>query len=69
MPVNKLHDEFHNVDMENGWQLPEGYDPASGAREKILAGALDVLNKRGSRTRLLRFPPGLHTREAIVHDH
>ena len=29
--VNKLHNEFHTLDMENGWQLPEGYDPKSGA--------------------------------------
>lgn len=69
MPVNKTHHEFHTLDMERGWQLPEGYAPDSGAHEKILSGSLDVLNKRGSRTRLLRFPPGLYTREPIVHDY
>lgn len=69
MAVNKLHDEFHTLDMERGWQLPEGYDPASGALEKILSGSLDTANKRGSRTRLLKFPPGLFTKQQIVHDH
>src|ERR1700730_6683105 len=67
--VNKLHNEFHTLDMENGWQLPEGYDPKSGALEKILSGSLDTANKRGSRTRLLKFPPGLFTKQQIVHDH
>ena len=67
--VNKSHDEFYKLDMETGWQLPEGYDPNSGALEKILSGSLDTVNKRGSRTRLLKFPPGLFTKRQIVHDH
>ncbi|MDB5557518.1 MAG: cupin, partial [Enterovirga sp.] len=25
MPVNKLHDEFHAVDMSSGWEVPAGY--------------------------------------------
>ncbi|VCU71723.1 hypothetical protein PIGHUM_03811 [Pigmentiphaga humi] len=69
MPVTKKHDEFHTLDMDGGWQLPAGYDPASGAMEKILSGSLDELNKQGSRTRLLRFPPGFHTGQPIVHDY
>jgi hypothetical protein len=67
--VNKAHDELYTLDMESGWQLPEGYDPNSGALEKILSGSLDTANKRGSRTRLLKFPPGLYTKQKIVHDH
>jgi hypothetical protein len=67
--VNKLPNEFHTLDMENGWQLPEGYDPKSGALEKIRSGSLDTANKRGSRTRLLKFPPGRFTKQRIVHDH
>jgi hypothetical protein len=67
--LHKSHDEFHKLDMETGWQLPEGYDPNSGALEKILSGSLDTVNKRGSRTRLLKFPPGLFTKQKIVHDH
>ncbi|MGE4371526.1 MAG: cupin [Xanthobacter sp.] len=68
MAVTKLHHEFHTLDMDSGWQLPEGYDPKSGAMEKILSGSLDTQNKRGSRTRLLRFPPGFYSTKPIVHD-
>ncbi|MES2262594.1 MAG: cupin [Pseudomonadota bacterium] len=71
MAVNKLHHEFHKIDLDDlaGWQLPEGYAPDSGALEKIISGALDYENKRGSRTRLLRFPPGFATFKPIVHDY
>src|SRR5258708_23883535 len=27
--VNKLHDEFHTLDMVNDWQRPEGYGPSA----------------------------------------
>ncbi|MBN3833064.1 cupin [Burkholderia sp. Ac-20344] len=69
MAINKLHDEFHPLDMQRDWRLPEGYDPASGAQELILSGALDTERKRGSRTRLLRLPAGLHTKKPFVHDY
>jgi hypothetical protein len=69
MAINKLHDEFHGLDMADGWQLPEGYAPGSGAQELILSGALDTDNKRGSRTRLLRLPAGMHTTKPFVHDY
>ncbi|AKM42606.1 cupin [Burkholderia contaminans] len=69
MAINKLHDEFHTLDMHRDWRLPEGYDPASGAQELILSGALDTERKRGSRTRLLRLPAGLHTKKPFVHDY
>ncbi|CAB5105456.1 cupin [Burkholderia cenocepacia] len=69
MAINKLHDEFHTLDMQRDWRLPEGYDPASGAQELILSGALDTERKRGSRTRLLRLPAGLHTQKPFVHDY
>ena len=29
MAVNKLHDEFHTLDMVNDWQRPEGCDPSA----------------------------------------
>jgi hypothetical protein len=67
MPVNKPHLEFHRVDMSTGWVTPPGY-PA-GIEQKILAGALDEAKKTGSRTRLLRFQPGIHTTEPFVHDY
>ena len=67
MAVNKAHDEFHAVDMETGWEVPQGYPP--GIEQKILSGALDEAGKRGSRTRLLRFAPGVFTTAPFVHDY
>ena len=67
MPVGKPHLEFHRVDMQRGWSTPPGY-PA-GIEQKILAGALDEAGKCGSRTRLLRFAPGVFTTAPFVHDY
>jgi hypothetical protein len=65
MPVNKRHDEFYAVDLGSGWETPPGY-PA-GIQHKILSGALDELARRGTRTRLLRFAPGVFTVQPFVH--
>ena len=65
MAVNKAHDEFHSLDLLEGWEVPPGY-PA-GIEQKILSGALDEDNRRGSRTRLLRFHAGVFTTEPFVH--
>ena len=59
MAVNKAHDEFRALDMSSGWETPTGY-PA-GIQQKILSGALDEANRQGTRTRLLRFAPGVYT--------
>ncbi len=67
MPVNKPHLEFHRVDMSSGWTTPAGY-PA-GIVQKILAGALDEERHAGSRTRLLRFAPGVFTTAPFVHEY
>jgi hypothetical protein len=67
MQVNKPHLEFHRVDMASGWETPPGYP--DGIEQKILAGALDEANKTGSRTRLLRFRPGVYTTAPFVHDY
>src|SRR5262245_53824714 len=67
MPMNKPHLEFHAVDMADGWVTPPGY-PA-GIQQKILASDLDETRKMGSRTRLLRFAPGVYTTSPFVHDH
>ncbi|MBS0536587.1 MAG: cupin [Proteobacteria bacterium] len=67
MAVNKEHKEFHAVDMVAGWEPPPGY-PA-GIQQKILSGALDEPNKRGTRSRLLRFAPGVYTTAPFVHDY
>jgi hypothetical protein len=37
-------------------------------QQKILSGALDEANKRGSRTRLLRFEPGVYTTKPFVRE-
>jgi hypothetical protein len=67
MPVNKEHQEFYAVDLEGGWETPPGYP--EGIKQKILAGALDEKGKRGARTRLLRFAPGVFTTEPFVHEY
>jgi hypothetical protein len=67
MPVNKPHLEFHAVDMGRGWETPSGY-PA-GIEQKILAGGLDETRGSGTRTRLLRFAPGVFTTAPFVHDY
>ena len=66
MAVNKAHDEFYALDLENGWGVPAGY-PA-GIEQKILSGTLDERKRRGSRTRLLRIAPGVFTKEPFVHE-
>ncbi len=67
MPVNKLHEEFHTLDMNTGWETPPGYP--EGIDQKIISGSLDELNKRGTRTRFLRFAPGVFTQAPFVHDY
>ncbi|MCB1478196.1 MAG: cupin [Tepidamorphaceae bacterium] len=67
MAIEKEHLEFHAVDMSSGWETPPGY-PA-GIQQKILAGKLDETAKTGTRTRLLRFEPGVYTTAPFVHDY
>ena len=67
MAVTKAHDEFHALDLGTGWERLVGY-PA-GIQQKILSGALDEINRKGSRTRLLRFEPGVFTTKPFVHDY
>ena len=67
MPVNKIHDEFRAVDLTSGWETPPGYP--DGIQQKILAGALDEAGRRGTRTRLLRFDPGVFTTAPFVHEY
>ncbi|WP_076865797.1 cupin [Bradyrhizobium mercantei] len=67
MPVNKKHDEFHTLDMATGWEVPAGY-PA-GIQQKIIAGGLDEEKRSGTRTRLLRFAPGVYTTAPFSHEY
>ena len=67
MPIPKKLDEFHTIDLEFGWEVPEGYPP--GMEQKILAGSLNEEAKTGSRTRLLRIGAGVFTTEPFVHEY
>ncbi len=67
MGFDKGHKEFHKLEMQTGWQTPAGY-PA-GIQQKIIAGDLDEDNKRGNRTRLLRFTAGTYTTKPFVHEY
>jgi len=67
MLFNKPHLEFHKLDMDDGWETPEGYPP--GFKQKILAADLDETGKKGSRSRLLKLEPGAFSTEPFIHDH
>ena len=62
MAINKLHDEFHTLDMNAGWEVPAGYP--SGIQQKILSGALD--EKRAPRPMT---PPPCLARSSDEHPH
>ena len=63
----KPHIEFELVSDTDGWETPNGYP--SGIKQKILASDIDEDEKSGSRSRLLRFDPGVYTTKQFVHDH
>ena len=65
--IHKEHKEFYTVDLSAGWETPPGYP--KGIEQQILAGSLDEKNKRGFRTRHLRFAPGVYTTAPFVHDY
>ena len=67
MPVNKKHDEFYTLDMNSGWEVPAGYP--QGIKQKIISGALDEENRRGTRTRLLKFDAGIFTTKPFEHEY
>jgi hypothetical protein len=67
MAVNKQHKEFHLLDMTEGWHVPPGYP--TGIQQKIISGELDERAKSGSRTRFLRFDPGVFTTKPFVHEY
>ena len=67
MAVNKHHDEFYALDLKSGWETPAGYP--EGIEQKIIAGGLDEENRRGTRTRLLRFAPGVFTVAPFTHEY
>jgi len=67
MVIRKEHKEFYKVDLAGGWEkLPDYPD---GIEQQVLAGFLDEKNRRGFRTRHLRFAPGVYTTEPFMHDY
>ncbi len=67
MALEKEHKEIYTPNLEEGWEVPAGYP--EGIQQKILTGSLDEENKRGSRTRLLRFLPGAYSTVPFVHEY
>ncbi len=67
MAVNKEHKEFYQVDFTEGLDTLPGYP--EGIQLKVLAGSIDLENKSGGYTRIVRFMPGTYTSEPFVHDH
>jgi hypothetical protein len=53
--------------MTEGWHVPAGYP--QGIQQKILSGELNEKSKLGSRTRFLRFEPGVFTTKPFVHEY
>ena len=56
MGYDKGHQEFHGVDMKEGFHTVPGYP--RGFSRKFCAGSLDEKNKVGNRTRLLKIEAG-----------
>ena len=67
MAKGKPHLEFFPLDMDDGWETPEGYP--DGITQKVLVTDLDEDGKSASRSRFLRFVPGEYTTVPFVHDH
>ena len=67
MSVNKIHREFHQLDMNEGWENIPGY--GDDVQEKVLSGTLDTKKQQGGHTRLLRFAPGAVIAKKLVHDY
>ncbi len=58
--------DFATVDMESGWEHPEGY--AEGVSAKVLADTLDETRRTGHRTLLQRYAPGVIDMRVLTHD-
>ena len=67
MLKQKPHIEFTKISSNQDWHTPEGYP--SGIEQRILASDIDEKNKTGSRSRLLRFQPGVFTTTQFIDDH
>ena len=66
MAPEKITGDFNVIDIEDGWETPEGYPPTVGA--KILSGGLDEVNRTGHCTLLMRYLPGTVDTRVLSHD-
>jgi uncharacterized RmlC-like cupin family protein len=55
-----------NIPSEN-WSSPPEFNP--GIEHMIISDTLDVYNKKGVRTRFVRFIPGAATKGIFLHDY
>ena len=67
MAIEKQHLEFEKLDLNEGWEVPQGYPV--GIEHKILSGMLDEEGGKGHRTRLLRFHAGAFTEAPFCHEY
>ncbi|MGU3492981.1 cupin domain-containing protein [Xanthobacteraceae bacterium A53D] len=64
--IRREHVEARRVHLEQEWEPLSGFE---GLQVKVLSSDLDEQNKRGGRTRLVRFAPGARTSGPLVHDY
>ena len=67
MTMPKPAIDFHEIDIEEGWEPAPGAAP--GVEQKMLSGELDEAAQIGVRTRLIRFLPGAEVADQFVHDY
>ena len=67
MTKQKPHLEFTRINSDTDWHTPVGYP--DGIDQRILASDINEEDKSGSRSRLLRFKPGVYTTAQFIHDH
>ena len=65
--TGKQHREFFQIDLDGDWTPVPGYP--DGIAYKTLADDFDPAARTGSRSRLVRFRPGVMLDRCVVHDH
>lgn len=65
--MNRDHREFSHVDLKTGWEAVPGYP--SGVWRMTLADSLNIDQKSGRSTRLVRFDAGAVLPRAVLHEH
>ncbi|KZN44571.1 cupin domain-containing protein [Pseudoalteromonas luteoviolacea] len=53
--------------IKQEWEQPKGFDP--GIEQIVVNDTLDETNKKGIRTRFVRFAPGAKTQVKFIHDY